>query len=285
LKGGVGYATFRPQLRDHDLGQRVRPHRGRRLRRADRAQRFAYAGRELLLRRRWPCHGRRSDRATVREAQRDRARAGDHVPLTGPADARARCHSHAAGCAALLRRSRRGGVGLDGAARGEHRPRGPPVRAGRLAVPRFPWRAGRLGFALLRAGDPREAAQRFKRAVQSDSSDADAWYGLGLAWARLGERSPAVAAWRRVLGIAPHYADAETSCWRLVRTRRWVCRRCSARLSRRFRRARRGTTSRADRGGMGASLRQGHQPWRGRCRESFRPSSRATKRPSPPGCA
>src|SRR5204862_245882 len=46
------------------------------------------------------------------------------------------------------------------------------------------------GFTLLRAGDPREAAQRFKRAVQSDSSDADAWYGLGLAWARLGERAP-----------------------------------------------------------------------------------------------
>src|SRR5712692_455735 len=65
------------------------------------------------------------------------------------------------------------------------------------------------GFALLRAGDPREAAQRFKRAVQSDSSDGDAWYGLGLAWERLGERAPAIAAWRRILRIAPHYADVE----------------------------------------------------------------------------
>src|SRR3989442_14506952 len=65
------------------------------------------------------------------------------------------------------------------------------------------------GFALLRAGDPREAAQRFKRAVQSDSSDGDAWYGLGLAWQRLGERAPAIVAWRRVLRIAPHYADVE----------------------------------------------------------------------------
>jgi len=35
----------------------------------------------------------------------------------------------------------------------------------------------------------REAAQRFKQAVQSDSSDGDAWYGLGLAWERLGERA------------------------------------------------------------------------------------------------
>src|SRR3989475_9440866 len=65
------------------------------------------------------------------------------------------------------------------------------------------------GFTLLRVGDPREAAQRFKQAVQSDSSDADAWYGLGLAWARLGGRARAVAAWRRVLGIAPPYANAE----------------------------------------------------------------------------
>src|SRR5437870_4633329 len=65
------------------------------------------------------------------------------------------------------------------------------------------------GFALLRAGDPQQAAQRFKRAVQSDSADADAWYGLGLAWERLRERAPAIAAWQRVLRIAPHYADAE----------------------------------------------------------------------------
>src|SRR5438309_12039868 len=75
--------------------------------------------------------------------------------------------------------------------------------------PGFPGAQVGSGFTLLRVGDPREAAQRFKRAVQSDSSDADAWYGLGLAWARLGERAPAVAAWRRVLGIAPHYPDAE----------------------------------------------------------------------------
>src|SRR5438876_8088955 len=65
------------------------------------------------------------------------------------------------------------------------------------------------GFALLRAGDPQQAAQRFKRAVQSDSADADAWYGLGLAWERLRERAPAIVAWQRVLRIAPHYADAE----------------------------------------------------------------------------
>src|SRR2546425_533342 len=80
-EGRRGLRHLPAQLRDHDLRQRVRPHRGRRLRRADRAQRLAHAGRELLFRRRWPRHGRRADRATVREAQRDRARRGDHLPL------------------------------------------------------------------------------------------------------------------------------------------------------------------------------------------------------------
>src|SRR3989442_271546 len=80
-EGRRGLRHLPAQLRDQDLRQRVRPHRGRRLRRADRAQRLAHAGRELLFRRRWPRHGRRADRATVREAQRDRARGGDHVSL------------------------------------------------------------------------------------------------------------------------------------------------------------------------------------------------------------
>src|SRR5437899_2430675 len=54
-----------------------------------------------------------------------------------------------------------------------------------------------LGFVLLRQSQPRGAAERFLRAVASDTSDAEAWYGLGLARSRLGQPPAAVAAWRR----------------------------------------------------------------------------------------
>jgi tetratricopeptide (TPR) repeat protein len=66
-----------------------------------------------------------------------------------------------------------------------------------------------LGFVALRQGDARAALGRFAAGVRSDSGDAEAWYGLGLARARLGQRAPAVAAWRRALRLAPGYVDAE----------------------------------------------------------------------------
>ena len=66
-----------------------------------------------------------------------------------------------------------------------------------------------LGFVLLRQRQPRGAAERFLRAVASDTSDAEAWYGLGLARSRLGQRAAAVDAWRRTLRLAPGYEDAE----------------------------------------------------------------------------
>ena len=45
-----------------------------------------------------------------------------------------------------------------------------------------------LGFVLFRLGRAEEAAGRFLLALRSDSADADAWYGLGLARARSGDR-------------------------------------------------------------------------------------------------
>src|SRR5437773_4290861 len=66
-----------------------------------------------------------------------------------------------------------------------------------------------LGFVLLRHSQPRGAAERFVRAVASDASDAEAWYGLGLARSRLGQRAAAADAWRRTLRLTPAYADAE----------------------------------------------------------------------------
>jgi len=66
-----------------------------------------------------------------------------------------------------------------------------------------------LGFVLLRQSQPRSAAERFLRAVASDASDAEAWYGLGLARSRLGRPAAAADAWRRTLRLAPGYEDAE----------------------------------------------------------------------------
>ncbi len=66
-----------------------------------------------------------------------------------------------------------------------------------------------LGFVLLRQSQPRGAAERFLRAVASDANNAEAWYGLGLARSRLGQRAAAADAWRRTLRLAPAYEDAE----------------------------------------------------------------------------
>lgn len=66
-----------------------------------------------------------------------------------------------------------------------------------------------LGYVLLRQAQNRSAQARFLQALVGDSADGDAWYGLGLARARLGERQLAVAAWYRTLRVAPAYADAE----------------------------------------------------------------------------
>src|SRR5437763_13379366 len=66
-----------------------------------------------------------------------------------------------------------------------------------------------LGFVFLRHGQARAGAERFLRAVASDATSADAWYALGLARSRLGQRAVAVDAWRRTLRLAPAYADAE----------------------------------------------------------------------------
>src|SRR5256885_1286720 len=66
-----------------------------------------------------------------------------------------------------------------------------------------------LGFVLLRQSQPRGAAERFLRAVASDTSDAEAWYGLGLARSRLGQRAAAVDPWRPTLRLAPRDEDAE----------------------------------------------------------------------------
>jgi tetratricopeptide (TPR) repeat protein len=65
------------------------------------------------------------------------------------------------------------------------------------------------GFVLLRQDSAAAAERRFRAALRSDSTDADAWYGVGLARRRLGRGADAVVAWRRTLALAPGYREAE----------------------------------------------------------------------------
>jgi tetratricopeptide repeat protein len=65
-----------------------------------------------------------------------------------------------------------------------------------------------IGFTSLRQGAVEQAERRFAAGLRSDSLNPDGWFGLGLAHARRGRRDAAIAAFRRVLAIAPGYADA-----------------------------------------------------------------------------
>jgi tetratricopeptide (TPR) repeat protein len=67
-----------------------------------------------------------------------------------------------------------------------------------------------LGFAWLRLGRPGDAEKEFRQAAAADSSDGDAFYGLGIASRRLGRRVQAIAALERALRITPGYVDAES---------------------------------------------------------------------------
>jgi hypothetical protein len=65
-----------------------------------------------------------------------------------------------------------------------------------------------IGFVALRQGAVQEAERRFAATLRADSLNADGWFGSGLVRARQGRREAAIAAFHRVLAIAPGYADA-----------------------------------------------------------------------------
>src|SRR5205814_7093463 len=64
---------------------------------------------------------------------------------------------------------------------------------------------------ILRQGEARAAADHFLGATRSNAGDAEAWYGLGLARVRLGQRTEAAEAWRRTLRLAPGYEEDRKS--------------------------------------------------------------------------
>jgi tetratricopeptide (TPR) repeat protein len=86
---------------------------------------------------------------------------------------------------------------------------GAQFAAAAALCPGAPGPAIGAGFVLLRRTRPAAAEERFRHALAADSTAADAWYGLGVAQARLGQPPAATLALRRALKLAPRYAEAE----------------------------------------------------------------------------
>ena len=81
--------------------------------------------------------------------------------------------------------------------------------AAAVLCPGAPGPAIGAGFVLLRRTRTAAAEERFRHSLAADSTAADAWYGLGVAQARLGQRSAATLALRRALQLVPRYAEVE----------------------------------------------------------------------------
>ncbi|MDZ7374719.1 MAG: tetratricopeptide repeat protein [candidate division KSB1 bacterium] len=64
------------------------------------------------------------------------------------------------------------------------------------------------GNALLKKGDYEAAIEKYKRALELDSTMAKAWYGIGLANRNLRRSEEAIAAYRKAIQLDPKYGDA-----------------------------------------------------------------------------
>ncbi len=60
----------------------------------------------------------------------------------------------------------------------------------------------------LDAGDMRAALQRYQEVLKDDPLNVDAWYGLGLVYSKQNDQLGARAAFRKVVQIDPHHAEA-----------------------------------------------------------------------------
>ena len=67
----------------------------------------------------------------------------------------------------------------------------------------------RLSFAYLGAGQLQQALDPLLRATQTDPSDAEAWFDLGLVEAEMGRDAAAIASLRRANELDPEYAAAQ----------------------------------------------------------------------------
>jgi Flp pilus assembly protein TadD len=66
----------------------------------------------------------------------------------------------------------------------------------------------RTGMAAAQTGEMDEAASAFRKAVEVDPTDAEAWSSLGVVLVRSGDETRGVEAFRRALRAAPGHAEA-----------------------------------------------------------------------------
>lgn len=85
-------------------------------------------------------------------------------------------------------------------------------------APQLPEAHANMGFALLGLERPREAHDFFEAAISLQPSQANAYYGLALAWEALGDRALATGAMRSYLHLArderpEHLRRARAALW------------------------------------------------------------------------
>ncbi len=98
------------------------------------------------------------------------------------------------------------------------RPAGPPIPARVAALPEpVPSAVSardriavlmRTGLEAARTGEMDEAAVAFRKAVELDPTDAEAWSSLGVVLVRAGDETRGVEAFRRALRAAPRHPEA-----------------------------------------------------------------------------
>jgi Flp pilus assembly protein TadD len=66
----------------------------------------------------------------------------------------------------------------------------------------------RAGMEAARHGEMDEAAVAFRKAVEVDPTDAEAWSSLGVVLVRAGDETRGVEAFRRALRAAPGHSEA-----------------------------------------------------------------------------
>ncbi len=75
-----------------------------------------------------------------------------------------------------------------------------------------------LGNLSLRAGQPRQAIQRYQSILRRDSTFTDAWVNLGVVYATSGQKQRARTAWQRALQLDPENQRVKAYLARLQRS-------------------------------------------------------------------
>ena len=66
----------------------------------------------------------------------------------------------------------------------------------------------RTGVDAAQSGELEQAAAAFRKAVEVDPTDAEAWDSLGVVLVRTGDEARGVEAFRRALRVAPGHSEA-----------------------------------------------------------------------------